>query len=404
MNMNSALEGIRVVDLSHVLAAPTCTMFLADLGAEVIHVEPHSGDDSRNFGPFIGTPDKNRCGYFISLNRNKKSMVIDLQQNQGKDILRKLITVSDVIVENFRPDTMRRLGFGWQDIKKINPGIVYASISGFGHDTLPEYAHRPAYDMVAQGFSGLMSITGPEDGANCRVGTSIGDVVAGHQAVIGILAALRWRERTGQGQHYDGAMVDGLFAVLENAITRYGIDGEIPKPLGSAHPSITPFQGFKTKDSWIIIPIGNDKLWVTFCKVTGLDDLAQDPNFATNPDRNHNKGKLIPIIEIELKKKTTSEWSKIFEEYGVPYSPINNIKQICEDPHIQYRNMLVEVKQPGAGTVKIPGSPIRLSETPGSVRTPAPLLGQHTKEILSEVLKYTHDEICKLEKEGVINM
>ena len=401
--MTKALEGIRVVDLSHVLAAPTCTMFLADLGAEVIHIEPPRGDDAREFGPFVGEPDKNRSGYFISLNRNKKSMVLNLKHEKGKKILSELIKVSDVIVENFRPTTMRKLGFGWEDIQKINPRAIYASICGFGHDTLPGYDTRPAYDMVAQGYSGIMSITGPEGGPPCRVGSSVGDIIAGHQAVIGILAALIHREKTGRGQYHDGAMVDGLFAVLENAAVRYTIDGTIPGPLGGAHPSITPFQGFKTRDSWIITPVGNDKLWVTFCKAIKREDLTHNAKFETNPLRTENKKELIPILEIEMAKKTTREWADIFEEAALPYSPINNMKEICEDPNIAYRNMLVDIDQPGAGKMKIVGSPINLSETPGEVYAPAPLLGQHSEEVLREILGYSDEEINNLKKEKVID-
>ncbi|MDY6792360.1 MAG: CaiB/BaiF CoA-transferase family protein [Thermodesulfobacteriota bacterium] len=401
--MSKSLKGLRVVDLSHVLAAPTCTMFLADLGAEVIHIEPPDGDDSRAFGPFVNEPDKNQCGYFISLNRNKKSMVLDLKHNKGKKILRELIKVSDVIVENYRPDTMKKLGFDWQEITKINPRIIYASISGFGRDTLPEYTNRPAYDMVAQGYSGIMSITGPEDGPLCRVGTSIGDIVAGHQAVIGILSALLWREKTGKGQYYDGSMVDGLFAILENAVARYGIEGVIPEPLGSAHPSITPFQGFKTHDGWIIMPVGNDKLWKKFCEAIDRADLISHQYFKTNPDRTKNRKKLIPILEIEIEKKTTKEWSDILDRKSLPYSQINNIKEVYESKHIQYRKMLVEIEQPGAGKMKIVGSPIKLSETPGEVYAPAPLLGQHSEEIMSEILGYSTEEITIMKNKGVIN-
>jgi CoA:oxalate CoA-transferase len=401
--MKRALEGIRVVDLSHVLAAPTCTMFLADLGAEVIHVEPPHGDDSREFGPFVGEHDKNRSGYFISLNRNKKSMVLNLKHEKGRRILRELIEVSDVLVENYRPTTMRKLGFSWEEIQKINPRIIYSSICGFGHDTLPGYDTRPAYDMVAQGYSGIMSITGPEGGPPCRVGSSVGDIFAGHQAVIAILAALFYREKTGRGQHHDGSMVDGLFCVLENAAARYTIEGTIPGPLGSAHPSITPFQGFATKDSWIITPIGNDNLWATFCSILDREDLTNDPRFATNPLRTENKKELIPILAEELKKKSTSEWSEIFDNAGLPYSPINNMKDICEDPNIAYRKMLVDIDQPGVGKLKIAGSPIRLSETPGEVYAPAPLLGEHSQQVLQEILGYSQEAIDKLIEEGVIN-
>ena len=401
--MHRALEGIRVLDLSHVLAAPTATMFLADLGAEVIHVEHPRGDDAREYGPFVGPPDKNRSGYFISLNRNKKSMVLDLKKAKGKEILRALIAVSDILVENFRPAAMSRLGFGWEELQKINPRIIYATISGFGHDALPGYASRPFYDMASQAYSGLMSITGPEGGPPCRVGSSIGDIIAGHHAVIGILAALMHRRKTGRGQHYDGSMIDSLFAILENAVVRYTISGEIPAPLGCRHPNITPFQDFKTKDAAIIVAIGNDALWIKFCEVVGREDLAQDVRFKTNPLRTENIGALIPILGEILLGKTTREWSDVFESADLPYSPINSIKDICEDPHIRYRKMLVEIDQPVAGKMKIAGSPIRLSETPGDIYAPAPLLGQHSEEVLRNILKYGQDDIDRLKQEGVIN-
>ena len=401
--MARALEGIRVVDLSHVLAAPTTTMYLADLGAEVIHIEPPQGDDSREYGPFAGHPDKNRSGYFISLNRNKKGMVLDLKQEKGKEILRQLIAVSDIVVENYRPTTMRKLGFGWDELRKINPRIIYCSISGFGQDTLPGYAERPSYDMVAQAYSGIMSITGPEGGPPCRVGSSVGDIIAGTQAVVGILAALVYREKTGRGQHLDMSMVDGLFATLENAVARYTISGEIPGPLGGIHPSITPFQGYRTADSWIIAAAGTDQLFAKLCSVMGLEGLIDDPWFRTNPLRTKNRRELNRILEPVMKTKTTAEWERVFEEAGVPYSPINNLQQICDDPHIRHRGMLAEIDQPAVGKMRIVGSSIRLSETPGEVYAPAPLLGQHTEEVLRDVLGYDQTEIDGLKGAGIIN-
>ena len=402
--MSRSLEGIRVVDLSHVLAAPTVTMYLADLGAEVLHIEPPIGDDAREFGPFAGDHDKNHSGYFISLNRNKKGLVLNLKQPKAKDILRELIKISDVVVENFRPTTMRKLGFGWEDLKKINPRIVYCSICGFGQDSLPEYSERPSYDMVAQAYSGLMSITGPEGGPPCRVGSSVGDILTGLQATIGILAALRHRDRTGRGQHVDMAMIDSVFATLENAVARYTISCEIPGPLGGTHPSITPFQGYKTKDgSYVIAAIGTDALFVRFAKVIGRPDLPEDERFKTNPLRTRHREALNGILDPIMMTKTTPEWGEIFEKEGLPYSPINNMKQICEDPHIAYRKMLVDIDQPRVGRMRIAASPIRMSETPGEVYAPAPLLGQHTDEVLKALLGYSDETIAQLKKEGVIN-
>jgi CoA:oxalate CoA-transferase len=403
MYMQGALSGIRVIDLSHVLAGPTATMILADLGAEVIHVEAPQGDDAREYGPFVGKVDKNHSGYFISLNRNKKSLVLNLKHPQGKKILWELIKVSDVIVENYRPGTMKNLGFDWDDIHCKYPRIIYASISGFGHDTLPEYADRPAYDVVAQAYSGLMSLTGPEQGPPCRVGSSMGDIIAGHQAAIGILAALFYRTLTGKGQKYDGSMVDGLFSTLENAVVRYTSEGKIPKALGTAHPSITPFQAFQASDNWIVIAVGTDKLWARFCTLLGRNDLVEDARFCTNPSRTEHREILANIISVEIGKKTAREWVDIMEKEGIPYSLVNNIQQICEDPHIQHRNMLVEIEQTGVGNIRIAGSPFHLSETPGKVYRGAPSLGENTGEILSSLLDLSREEILNLKKEGVIN-
>ncbi len=401
--MERVLTGIRVLDLSHVLAAPYAAMMLADLGAEVIHVEPPTGDDARDYGPYIGKVDKNTSTYFISLNRNKKSMVLDLRQEKGKKVLRELIKISDVLIENYRSTTMAALGFSWETIQEINPRMIYATVSGFGHNTLPEYATKPAYDMVVQAYSGLMSITGPEGGPPCRVGTSIGDIIAGHQAVVGIMAALIHRGKTGRGQHYDGAMVDGLFATLENAVVRYTATGEVPQPLGTAHPSITPFQAFPTRDSWIVIAVGSQKLWGQFCKVIDAPELIEDPRFVTNPQRTNNRKELAEEISVKTRKKTTAEWEEIFNKENLPYSPVNDMKNICEDPHIKARNMIVEVDQPGVGKLKIAGSPIHLSETPGEVYSGAPRLGEHTEEVLKTILKMTPAEIESLRKESVIN-
>ena len=402
--MARALEGIRVVDLSHVLAAPTTTMILADLGAEVIHVEPPHGDDAREFGPFAGEVDKNLSGYFISLNRNKKGIVLNLKHPKAREILLEMVKKSDVVIENFRPTTMKKMGLHFEDLKKINPGIIYCSICGFGHDALPEYAARPSYDMVAQAYSGLMSITGPEGGPPCRVGSSVGDIISGMQAAIGILAALRHRDRTGRGQHVDMAMIDSVFATLENAVARYTISGEIPGPLGGIHPSITPFQGYRTKDgSYIIAAIGTDALFARYARVIGRPDLPEDERFRTNPLRTKNRNALNAILDPIMASKTTAEWEAIFEKEGLPYSPINNMKQICEDPHIAYRRMLVEIDQPRVGKMRIAGSPIRMSETPGEVYAPAPLLGQHTDEVLKSLLGYSDETIAQLKKEGIIN-
>lgn len=401
---SKALEGVRVLDLTHVLAGPFCTMILADLGAEVIKIEPPRGDDSREFGPFVREEDGIgiQSGYFISINRNKKSVCLNLKAKEGREIFEKLLKVSDVVVENFRPGTMAKMGYSYEELKRIKPDIIYCAISGFGHDAPEEYKGKPAYDLVAQAYSGLMSITGPEDGPPCRVGTSIGDIIAGHEAAISILSALIYRERTGKGQYIDISMLDSLIYILENAIARYTMAGEIPKPLGTAHPTIVPFQAFEAKDGWIVIPIGNDSLWASFCEAIGKPELADDPKFKTNALRVQNKRELIPLLQGIIRQKTTGEWFEIFERFKLPYSPINTIDKVVEDEAVKYRKMVVEVEQPRVGRLKIIGSPFHMSETPGEVRAPAPLLGEHTVEVLRDLLGYNDEEVELLKVKGVI--
>lgn len=402
--MKRPLEGIKIVDLGHVLAAPFCTMILADLGAEVIKVEPPIGDDSRQFGPFIkeSETENYQSGYFISINRNKKSTCIDLKTNEGKELLRKMIQKSDVIIENFRPNTMEKLGFSYEEIRKINSKIIYCSICGFGHDALEEYSRKPAYDMVAQAYSGLMSVTGPKNGEPCRVGTSVGDIVAGHQAAIGILSALWYRQSTGEGQYVDISMVDGLVYIMENAITRYTINGDIPSALGTAHPTITPFQAFETQNNWIITPIGNDKLWSNFCKAINREDLIANDKFKTNPLRTKNKEELSSILSQIIKTKTTEEWINIFTEYKLPFSPLNTIDKVVEDEQINYRKMIVEINQPKIGKMKILGTPFHMSNTSGAVVSHAPLLGEHTVEVLRDFLDVDEDKINVLINKKII--
>lgn len=396
--MKKGLKDVRVLDLSHVLAGPVASMILGDLGAEIIHIEPPKGDDSREFGPFIGETS----AYFISVNRNKKSVVIDLKKDDGKKVLYDLIKFSDVFIENFKPGTIEKLGFSYEEVKKIKPDIIYASISGFGHDTLPQYKNKPSYDMVVQAYSGLMSITGTEEGNYVRVGTSIGDIIAGHHCAISILSALYIREKNGIGQYIDISMLDSLIYILENAILRYSVTGEIPKPLGTKHPTITPFQSYRTKDDWIIVPIGNDSLWKKFCEAIGRVDLIDNPKYKTNKLRTENREELNKILDEIFVSKKYSEWVEIFEKNNLPYSPINTIDKIVNDPIINYRKMIVELDQSDVGKIKIAGSPFKLSETPGEVKEPAPNLGEHTIEILKNLLNYSEDKIKYLLENKVI--
>ncbi|MFN2129863.1 MAG: CaiB/BaiF CoA transferase family protein, partial [Anaerolineae bacterium] len=340
--------------------------------------------------------------YFASINRNKRSVVVDLKTQGGARVLRDLIRASDVVLENYRPGTLERLGFSYEVMAELNPRIIYASICGFGHDALPEYADKPAYDMVAQAFSGLMSITGPEGGPPVRVGTSVGDITAGHQCAIAILAALWYRERTGRGQVVDMSMVDGLVYILENAIVRYTLSGQIPAPLGTRHPAITPFRAYPTADSWIVIALGNDGLWQTFCEAIGRPDLAADARFQTNALRTQHHEELDALLEPVTRGRTTEEWVALLEAHHLPYSPIQNVDQVVHDPNLRHRGMIAEVNQPGMGPVEIVGSPFHLSETPGTVRTPAPTLGQHTEEVLREVLGYERERIEELIEIGAV--
>jgi CoA:oxalate CoA-transferase len=395
--MDKPLKGIRVLDLGHVLAMPTCTMQLADLGAEVIKIErPGIGDDSRYFGPF-----KNKeSAYFISINRNKKSITLDLKKEKGKKIFKDLVKVSDVVTENYRPNTMQKLGLGYETLKAINPQIIYASICGFGHKTV--YPGRPGYDVIAQATGGIMAITGQADGPPTRVGSSIGDIFSGSFATIGILAALRVKEKTGLGQQVDIAMMDAVVSVLENAVVRYTVTGEIPQRTGSAHPSIAPFDVFEAQDGWFVIGVGNDMLWKRFCKAINKTDLLNDSRFTTNPKRSENYKELKPIITEWSKEKTVEEILNILINAGVPVGEVNTIDKIVDDPNIKLREMIVEVEHPRAGKVKITDTPIKLSLTPGKVEKASPLLGEHTEEILNELLGFSKEEIKSLKKEGVV--
>jgi len=394
--MNQALEGIKILDLTRVLAGPYATMILGDLGADVIKIEmPKTGDDSRQFGPFVG----DESAYFMSLNRNKRSITLNLKSETARGLFVEMIKEADVVVENFRPGTMEKLGLGYDELKKINPRIIYAASSGFGH-TGP-YSKRAAYDGVVQAMGGIMSITGEKDGKPTRVGPSIGDISAGMFTSIGILAALQYRNVTGLGQKVDVAMLDCQVAMLENAISRYVVTGDIPSPAGNRHSSIVPFEPFETADGEIMIAAGNDALWTKFCKVMERSDLAENESFKTNLLRNTNYDTLRPMIAEVIQTKNTHEWQEILDNAGVPNGPINTVDKVIQDPQVISREMIVEIEHPVAGKLKMPGVPVKLSETPGSIRRPAPLLGQHTDEILREMLGLTEEEIEQLKNENI---
>lgn len=394
--MKFPLENIKVLDLTRVLAGPYSTMVLGDLGADIIKIEmPVTGDDARHFGPYMGS----ESAYFMSLNRNKRSMTLDLKAEKGKELFFEMIKEVDVVVENFRPGTMEKLGLGYEVLEKINPKLIYAASSGYGH-TGP-YSKRPAYDAVVQAMGGLMSITGEEGGKATRVGTSVGDITAGLFTTIGILAALNSRNETGKGQKVDVAMLDCQVAILENAIARYVVTGDIPKPGGNKHPSIVPFEPFDTLDGEIMIAIGNDALWVKFCKLINMPSLSEDERFVTNPLRNDNYKELKPILVEEIKKKTTEEWQEILDNGGIPNGPINTVDKVLADPQVIAREMIMEIDHPISGKLKVPGIPIKLSDTPGEIRMTSPLLGQHTDEILKELLNYDDKKIAELKNEDI---
>lgn len=376
-----ALEGIRVLDLSRVLAGPYCTMMLADFGADVIKIEaPKVGDDSRAYGPFIGK----ESAYFMSLNRNKRSITLNLKSKAQCDLFRELVKHADVVVENYRPGTMEKFGLGYDELKKINPKLIYAACSGFG--ATGPYTDKPAYDIIVQAMGGIMSITGEEGGEPTRVGASVGDITAGMFTAFGVMMALFHRERTGEGQHVDVGMLDCQVAILENAISRYITSGVVPGPLGNRHPSITPFAAFTAKDGHIIVGAGNDRLWQRLCTLLGTPELIEDPRFITNGKRTENVKELMVLLNKSFKTKTINEWLGLLEEAGLPCAPINTVDKIIEDPQVNARNMIVELDHPIAGKLKVPGVPVKLSATPGAVTTHAPLLGEHTSEVLKEVL------------------
>ncbi len=380
--MAGSLEGIKVLDLSRVLAGPFCSMLLADLGAEIIKVEqPGVGDDARAFSPFIGS----ESAYFMSLNRGKKSVTLDLKDDKDKEIFWELVKRVDVIIENYRPGTMEKLGLSYDKIADVNPRIIYTAVSGFGH-TGP-YSQLPAYDMIVQAMGGIMSITGEKDRPPVRVGTSIGDITAALFATVGILAAINSRHTTGKGQMVDVAMLDSQIAILENAIVRYETSSKIPEPLGTRHPSIVPFQAFPTKDYYVIISVGNENIWSKFCQVMGLGKYYDDSRFKTNKDRVDNVIKLEEIISSVTITKTSQEWLEILREVGIPVATINTIDKVVKDPQVLARNMIIELEHPIGGKMKIPGNPIKMSLTPPVIDTPAPLLGEHNSWLLNEFLK-----------------
>ena len=378
--MDGPLKNLLVLDLTRVLVGPYCTMMLSDLGARVIKVEaPEVGDDSRNFGPFI----EDYSAYFMSLNRGKESIALNLKNSDDKKIFDKILAKADILVENFKPGTLEKWGYGWKDVCEKYPKLIYASASGFGQ-TGP-LKELPAYDMVVQGMGGLMSVTGQPNSEPTRVGTSIGDITAGLFTTIGINAALYDREKTGKGTFIDVSMLDCQIAILENAIARYLSKNEIPKPMGSRHPSIAPFEAFKTKDSHIIIAAGNDKLFEKLCNVLEISEIFNDEKFNTNSSRSKNIEELKVIIENKLSSKITTDWVSQMEKERIPCGPIYNIKEAVENPQVQSRNMIVKAYHKVIGDFKLAGNPIKMSSYKDeTTRGDIPDLDEHREKILKE--------------------
>lgn len=372
-------------------------MLLGDLGAEIIKVEmPGTGDDSRAWGPpFI----EGESAYFLSINRNKKSISLNLKSEKSKTVVQKLIQQSDVLVETNRPGAMERLGLDYDSVRRMRGNIIYCSISGFGQDG--PYCKRPGFDQILQGMGGLMGLTGEPGGPPIKVGIAVTDIATGMFAAIGILSALYHREKTGEGQWVDASMLDGQVSWLTYQAGRYLASGEIPEKTGSSHPLIVPYQAFKAKDGYVNIAAGNDNLWRKFCNAVGLKDIVDDPRFATNAKRVENRSQVTTIISKIIATKTMAEWFAILDKAGVPNGPINTIDKIFSDPQVLGRKMLTEIDHPKCGKIRVTGVPIKLSKTPGEVVTPPPCLGQHNEEILQK-LGFTNDEIEAFKAQKVI--
>ncbi|MBC6439882.1 MAG: CoA transferase [Rhodospirillales bacterium] len=376
------LSGVTVVDLTRVLAGPYCTMVLSDLGARIIKVEPPGGDEARGTGPFMGSVS----GYFAAINRGKESIALNLKDEDDREVFRALLAGADVVVENYRPGVMEKLGFGWETLHRDYPGLIHAAVSGFGHSG--PYSARPAYDMVVQAMGGIMSLTGQPDGKPARVGTSVGDITAALFTAIGICSALYHRASTGEASKIDVAMLDCQVAILENAIARYSATGEIPGPLGARHPSIVPFAAFGTGDGHIVIAAGNDRLFARLAEALGRPAMAEDARYRTNAKRANHAAQLNAEIEAILHGNTTEHWLRVVQAAGVPCGAINNVAQVMADPQVIARNMVVTTQDPEAGTMRFSGNPIKLSgfDDPGE-RGPVPRLDEHRRNLINEFRK-----------------
>jgi crotonobetainyl-CoA:carnitine CoA-transferase CaiB-like acyl-CoA transferase len=391
------LAGIRVLDLTRVLAGPFCAMSLGDMGAEVIKIEePGKGDDTRGWPPFAG----GEATYFLSVNRNKKSLTLNMKAPEGQEILRKLVARSDVVLENFRPGTMERLGFGYDRLRRLNPRLIYCSISGFG-ESGPE-ASRPGYDLIVQGESGIMDLTGFSDGPPVKVGNSIADLVAGMAAAQGITLALVARQRSGKGQKVEIGMLDVMASLLTYQAGLYWNAGGRPARRGNQHPSIVPYEVFQAKDAYLTLGVANNSLWERCCRAIGRPELAQDPRFDSEANRVANRDALVPLLNSILAARPADEWLKRLEEAGVPAGRIKSVAEVCESAHLKARGMAVRLAHPKAGSITVMGVPIRLWDTPGAASAAPPLLGQHTEEILARLLRLPKARVERLRAAGVV--
>jgi formyl-CoA transferase len=392
------LSGIRVLDLSRILAGPYCTMILGDLGAEVIKVErPDGGDDTRTWGPpFTG----GESAYYLCCNRNKKSITVDLKNPRGVELVKEFAKVSDVLVENFTPGLMKRFGLDYETLQDLNPRLIHCSITAYGQDG--PYRDRPGYDMVLSAVGGLMWITGPEGGEPCKVGVAITDVLTGIYASGAITASLFWRERSGRGQYIDCSLLDAQVSALANIASNYLTVGKEAQRWGTAHESIIPYQVFPTKDRPIAIAVANQKLWVSFCKLVGKEGWIDDPRFESNPKRVEDREVFLPLVAEVMAQKTCDEWVQLFVEASIPCGPVNNMQSLFADPQVLHRGMVAEVPHPTIGTLRLAGIPLKYSETPGAIRLPPPLLGEHTDEILTEVLGYSPGMVEELKHQGAV--
>ncbi|MHC1761628.1 MAG: CaiB/BaiF CoA transferase family protein [Negativicutes bacterium] len=390
------LSGIRVLDLTRVLAGPFCTMLLGDMGAEIIKIEePGKGDDTRSYPPFIG----DYSAYFGNMNRNKKSITLNLKTTAGKDVLKELVKKADVVIENYKPGTMAKLGLSYEVMKEINPMLVFGSISGFGQ--FGRYKERPGYDIIGQAMGGLMSVSGWPDSPPTRSGTAMGDVLAGLFCCIGILAALKGRDVTGKGQSVDVALVDSVVSAMETIIQLYLVEKRIPGRIGNRYEFIYPYDTFAASDGWVVIACGNNEVWKRFCKVIGRDELVDLPEYKNNADRVNNHAALNKIVTEWTSKRTVNEIVELLLTNSVPSAPINDVEKIVNDPHIAIdREMFVDMPTYDGQAMKLVGCPIKFSDTKATVRETAPKLGAHTDSVLRDILKLDESVIASLKETG----